>query len=81
MQIYTRTGDKGFTSLVGGQRVSKDDDRVKAQGTIDELNSALGVLGALIEDKALKQELEQIQQLLFDCGMILRHQRVRQFIG
>lgn len=46
----------------------KDDDRVKAYGTIDELNSALGVLGALIEDKALKQELEQIQQLLFDCG-------------
>ena len=51
----------------------KDDDRVKAYGTIDELNSALGVLGALIEDKALKQELEQIQQL--------RHQRARQFIG
>lgn len=59
----------------------KDDDRVKAYGTVDELNSALGVLGALIEDKALKQELEQIQQLLFDCGMILRHQRARQFIG
>ena len=42
--IYTRTGDKGTTSLVGGQRVSKAHDRVESYGTVDELNSFIGLL-------------------------------------
>ena len=45
-KIYTRRGDGGITSLVGGQRVSKSDARVEAYGTVDELNSAVGLLAA-----------------------------------
>ena len=48
MKIYTRTGDKGMTSLYGGKRVPKDNLRIKAYGTIDELNSAIGVLLACL---------------------------------
>ena len=47
--IYTKTGDKGMTSLVGGQRVSKTDPRLEAYGTVDELNSQLGLLLTYIE--------------------------------
>ena len=43
-KIYTKTGDKGTTSLVGGQRVSKTDTRLQAYGTVDELNAFLGLL-------------------------------------
>lgn len=48
-KIYTKVGDKGQTSLVGGQKVAKDDARLEAYGTIDELNSVLGVVRAAIE--------------------------------
>ena len=47
MKIYTRTGDAGETGLFGGTRVGKDDPRVEAYGTVDELNSCLGVVRAL----------------------------------
>lgn len=67
MKIYTRTGDKGRTSLLGGQRVSKDSLRIEAYGTIDELNSHLGMLRDLAG--AAKQELLiGIQTKLFDIG-------------
>ena len=46
MKIYTKGGDKGETSLVGGTRVSKADQKIEAYGTVDELNSVLGVLAA-----------------------------------
>lgn len=50
MRIYTRTGDKGSTALFGGGRVSKDDERVEAYGTVDELNAALGLARAVCSD-------------------------------
>jgi cob(I)alamin adenosyltransferase len=67
-KIYTRTGDDGTTGLGNGKRVRKDDLRVEAYGTVDELNSALGVVQAfgLADDTA--QLLAEIQQKLFDLG-------------
>lgn len=72
MGIYTRTGDEGQTSVIGG-RVVKDDDRVEAYGTIDELNCFVGQAISLIDDakgsfEDLKEQLSEIQQELFDCG-------------
>lgn len=66
--MYTRTGDKGDTSLFGSRRVRKDDLRVEAYGTIDELNSALGAALAGSHEKALKAPLKEIQSLLFVAG-------------
>jgi cob(I)alamin adenosyltransferase len=73
MPIYTRTGDKGKTSLFGGKRVLKSDERVETYGTIDELNSLLGVVVANIETrhKKLAKDLEGIQHDLFDIGSYL----------
>jgi cob(I)alamin adenosyltransferase len=51
MRIYTRTGDTGETGLIGGQRVPKDDPRVEAYGTVDELNAALGVARGYLHDQ------------------------------
>ncbi|MGG3642684.1 cob(I)yrinic acid a,c-diamide adenosyltransferase [Bacillus gobiensis] len=70
MKLYTRTGDQGQTSLIGG-RVSKDDIRVESYGTIDELNSFIGLAAAELENKItseIKEELFKIQFELFDCG-------------
>ena len=50
MKIYTKTGDEGITSLLTGKRVSKADMRLEAYGTLDELNSWLGVLAAEVPD-------------------------------
>ncbi|MBO7744699.1 cob(I)yrinic acid a,c-diamide adenosyltransferase [Paenibacillus sp. MWE-103] len=71
MKLYTRTGDGGQTSVKGG-RVRKDDVRVEAYGTIDELNSFVGLAAAMAAAReglgALSAELLEIQQELFDCG-------------
>lgn len=70
MNLYTRTGDKGQTSIIGG-RVDKDDARVEAYGTVDELNAIIGqAMTMLKEDKYsdIYAELEKIQHELFDCG-------------
>lgn len=69
MAIYTRTGDKGKTSLMSGQRVSKADLRVETYGTIDELNSAIGVVlsnNRLVLN--IKKELIKIQNDLLEIG-------------
>lgn len=73
MKIYTRTGDKGKTSLMGGKRVLKSDQRVETYGSVDELNSVLGVVIANLspKQKALKKELESVQHDLFAIGAYL----------
>lgn len=74
MAIYTRTGDKGKTALFNGKRVLKSDKRVDTYGTIDELNSTIGVVIANLEKNASKKvsaELEDIQNDLLDIGSSL----------
>ena len=76
LAIYTRTGDKGKTALFGGKRVLKSNDRVEAYGTVDELNSAIGVALAELgkknqELRTLSRELERIQNDLLDLGSAL----------
>ena len=67
-KIYTRTGDDGTTGLADGTRVPKDDAHVEAYGTLDELNSALGVLLAEPLPKDVAEVLQPIQHELFDLG-------------
>ena len=57
MKIYTRGGDKGKTNIHGGQRVDKDDIRIEANGTLDELNSVLGLIRVLIGEGHEWQEM------------------------
>ena len=66
--LYTRTGDAGQTSLVGGQRVSKCCDRLEAYGTVDELNSHIGLLRSLITDADDRTLLLAVQNVLFVVG-------------
>jgi len=78
-KVYTRTGDAGKTRLAGGQQVWKDDLRVEAYGTVDELNASVGVVrvvnaemtGARNHAAQLEDELRWIQNKLFDVGGIL----------
>jgi cob(I)alamin adenosyltransferase len=71
MKIYTKTGDKGYTSLIGGTRVPKHHLRIESYGTVDELNSYIG----LIRDQEItahdKQVLKEIQDRLFTIGSSL----------
>lgn len=71
MKIYTKTGDKGFTSLIGGTKVPKYDLRIESYGTVDELNSYIG----LVRDQEIsdhhKDILMMIQEKLFVIGAIL----------
>ena len=66
-RIYTKTGDKGKTSLVSGKRVSKDNIRIRSYGTVDELNSILGVVKHHVSKKLVKV-ISEIQNDLFDLG-------------
>jgi cob(I)alamin adenosyltransferase len=67
-KVYTRTGDGGDTGLAGGQRVPKDHARIEAFGTVDELNSSIGVAITAIDDASIRADLERTQHLLFDLG-------------
>lgn len=67
-RIYTRTGDDGSTGLGDGSRVPKDDARVNAYGTVDEANSALGVLLAVTLPDDVRALLTTVQHQLFDLG-------------
>ena len=67
-RIYTRTGDEGTTSLVGGKRVAKDHARLRAYGTIDELQSHLGLLVTAMPEGDDRQHVVDIQRYLFDIG-------------
>lgn len=71
--IYTKTGDGGTTSLVGGSRVSKDDVRVEAYGTVDELNSHIGLLAEMARDLqgGYYEELKAVQNNLFTLQTLL----------
>lgn len=71
MKIYTKTGDKGTTALFGGRRVSKADLRIETYGTVDELNSFLGLVRDQEVNLKRKDELIEIQDRLFTMGSIL----------
>ncbi|WP_373843773.1 cob(I)yrinic acid a,c-diamide adenosyltransferase [Bacteroides heparinolyticus] len=73
--IYTKTGDKGTTSLVGGTRVPKTHIRLEAYGTVDELNSNLGVLATFLSDKQDRMFMQQVQDKLFAVGSHLATDR------
>ena len=68
MKIYTRTGDSGETGLFGGPRVRKDDIRIEAYGTVDELNAVLGMARTEPTSAELSELLESLQHDLFVIG-------------
>ena len=68
MKIYTKSGDGGETALIGGPRVRKDHARIEAYGTVDELNSFIGVARAAWSEGEVDAELHRIQSDLFDIG-------------
>jgi cob(I)alamin adenosyltransferase len=68
MKIYTRTGDKGETSILTGERVLKSSPIIEAYGTIDELNSFIGLAASEVKNGEIKQLLEKIQNQLFLVG-------------
>jgi cob(I)alamin adenosyltransferase len=71
MKIYTKTGDAGTTSLFGGKRVSKSDQRIETYGTVDELNAHIGLLRDQEVNKPRKAVLIEIQDRLFTIGSLL----------
>ena len=81
MKIYTKTGDSGETSLYGGARVRKDDSRIEAYGTVDELNSFIGVARAVWPSSSFDPQLHVIQSDLFDIGAHLASPGISRFAG
>lgn len=70
-KIYTKTGDKGKTSLIGGTKVPKNDIRIDTYGTVDELNAHIGLIGDCVVHAPLKSTLKEIQDRLFTIGSSL----------
>lgn len=70
-KIYTKTGDKGSTSLIGGTKVPKNDVRIETYGTVDELNSWIGYINDVLNDDEFKRELKEVQDRLFTIGSSL----------
>jgi cob(I)alamin adenosyltransferase len=68
MKIYTKTGDDGTSGLIGGRRVLKNDIRLEAYGTVDELNSWIGLLRSMVNDNSVSDLLLRIQNTLFAIG-------------
>lgn len=68
MKIYTKTGDKGETSLYDGKRVRKDEIRVESYGTVDELNSSIGFARNFVDDPEVVRILFRVQRELFDVA-------------
>lgn len=71
MKIYTKTGDKGTTSLIGGKRVPKYHERIEAYGTVDELNAYIGLISTQNTNSATLKVLKEIQDRLFTIGATL----------
>ena len=71
MKIYTKTGDAGKTSLIGGTKVFKSDIRIETYGTVDELNSYLGLIRDYLTDENSRDSLKEIQDRLFTIGSSL----------
>jgi ATP:cob(I)alamin adenosyltransferase len=70
-KIYTKTGDKGATSLIGGVRVPKSHIRIESYGTVDELNSYIGMVSDLAANATISEWLREIQDRLFTLGAVL----------
>lgn len=70
-KIYTKTGDKGTTSLIGGVRVPKSHIRIESYGTVDELNSYLGMVNDMTQDVLINDWIREIQDRLFTVGSVL----------
>jgi len=70
-RVYTKTGDKGTTGLIGGSRVPKDHIRIEAYGTVDELNSYLGLVTDQLQDEKINEWILEIQDRLFTVGSSL----------
>lgn len=71
IKIYTKTGDKGTTSLIGGTKVPKSNIRIDSYGTVDELNSFIGMVRDQCTDAGVKDTLKEIQDRLFTIGSSL----------
>jgi len=71
IKIYTKTGDAGLTSLIGGTKVPKSHLRIESYGTVDELNSYIGFANDLIQHEKTNKDLKEIQDRLFTIGSSL----------
>lgn len=70
-KIYTKTGDKGLTSLIGGIRVPKSHIRIESYGTVDELNSYMGMISDAVSNPKITEWVREIQDRLFTIGSVL----------
>ena len=77
-KIYTKTGDEGFTSLLGGTKIYKSDLRIDSYGNVDELNSYIGLISDYITDKEIKTILQTLQNKLFVIGSSLAQDNSKQ---